>query len=1221
MTSDLMFLLKVLVAFLPFLLLILLNSAVNKKKKYRVRQFFLPPFALVYSIVLFCLLDKLSALCLQLFMKLGDLLDKIQQPELAEKLRDLALSQGVLIMFVLFNTLALLCFVILKRLLISLLCRRDPAPESIWGRICDIFYEYDRQDRAWYIKPHLGQARTFLKTAYRAGVGLMFLLLMITMSLLQKERIAAPFYPVFPLLVVGELAFFTDGLRPDEKSEDLTVSADRSKRMVLYPLLRRPLRVLFGDKLSSEGTTVNNGSFSGGSVEDVLIRMEESGGHLGKNYARFIRTKMKSGLKPDADYVRSGYELSTGKSLLFNTPFYHKLRPYAFYAMQRNLICGGKVLVVLGRHGTAEDLRQWCEQGMLEVSNVPNLWKIEELGSTVDEDAPLPDIGIISRSGVHDLEIHRNNMEFLKQVSFVFIVEPSRLVATAQIGLNLLIKCCGMSRGITYCSVDRNCDGLVDSLSHILMANITEVSATEFPHGMSSFMCWTADSDYIQHRILPGVSRYLGMGTELSFVALQNQVKSAVWYGGEVYPVLDAHWIAKQYYYDLLDYAHMPTTQETFDKYFLTSYNMCNEPMSDYAFITVEDERNNVFETKRNFSTIAQKQGFVNVISSEYMLREYMTENTGLFNADAKAVPYLTADYARTKRNGILTLCLRLCVDGVPEEELCRELLLMGLDDKQPAQTLWQEMYSLFCGDTPAETERNGSPILRLTGKDQKERSFRRDSTLCYSRKYSIRSGKFESIYTIEDQAFAAIILDDLQNAGYIAERSAEDHFIGTELKGHIYQKYLPSQFFTLGGKYYEMVAVTAGNRILVRRASEHINGRLAYRQVRNYTIHRINDADAMGSLKTVNDIDIYYQFADFSVSTPAYWKLSAYNDFRNGQLVELNGVPERHYFRKQILKLDFSKLGERFTPAVKLTLTNLLNEVFVTLFADNRPFISAVCCGSEGLPLTYSLQLEDAEQGSDNCIYIIEDSQLDLGLLIAVERNLHRILQIISDYLLWDAEMTNRSRQPPQESGEASDVPTDLDAALAQVQESAVKKRGLFARIAAWFKRVFGRKKKKQPVVPVAPVETTAPAAPTETPVAPTEVTAEPTEAPVEPAEAPTETAEAPVEPVETPAESAEAPAEPKKKKGFGAWFKGLFGKKKKEKTEEAPEEAAVEVPSEGSEEETAEEASAEASEEASHEESPAQELPEAENAENPDGEEADGEDTSEGKEEENHG
>ena len=589
------------------------------------------------------------------------------------------------------------------------------------------------------------------------------------------------------------------------------------------------------------------------------------------------------------------------------------------------------------------------------------------------------------------------------------------------------------------------------------MTNITEVSATEYPHGMSSYMYWTADDDYLQHRILPGVSRFLGMGTELSMVALKNQVKKTVWYGGEAFPVLDAHWIAKQYYYDLLDYAQLPTNQETFDNCFQASFNMCNERVSDYSFISVEDDRNNLFETRRNFATIAEQQGFVNVISSEYMLREYMSDNNEIFTADPKAIPYITADYARTKRNSILSLCLLLCIDSVKEEMLLRQLTMLNIEAKDLVAEMWKEICTIFGSDTV--TDKQGNPILSVKNRDGKTISFEKNKTIIFRRQYSVESGKFESVYTIENVEFSRIILDDLQNASYIAEQESKDVYIGTELKGHVYQKYMPGQFFTLNGKYYEMVSAASDNRILVRRASEHIGGRLSYRQVRNYTINHLEDSPSMGALKSVNNIDIHYQFADFSVDTPGYWKLHAHNDFDNGDLVKVNGVPTREYHHKQILRFDFSKFGDAFTDSIRMTLTNLLNEVFVTLFADNQAYISAVTPGNYDAPLTYSLELAKDLVNADKCIFIIEDSQLDIGLLIAVERNVNRIFQIISDYLTWNdekiAESMNKKDAPTEEKiSDSFDVYAE--------DEKPEKKKGLFRRIGDWLKNLFKKKKKK---------------------------------------------------------------------------------------------------------------------------------------------------------------
>lgn len=1055
--NNILFFVELIVSFLPFILFAFFNSKANVKKENRNRQYAMPVVAVLYSVVLLIFLKKLSELFVNLFLKLADLFEKINLTAVAEFIRNLYTSWGIYLTLVLFNTAALLIYVIIKRVITAILGRTKVKRNTSIGSIVELFYTYDEEDDRWYIKEHFGQARTFIKTAYYGGCFVSGLTLLISCGLCMNNLVSAPFYPVFAVIIIGEMAFFIDGLEKGQQKSNLTVQADNSRRIAMYPMLRKPLKALFGDKLSAEGTTVNNGGVSGGAIEDILVGLERNGGHIGKNYSAFIRRKMEKGLKPNVDYVRSGYDLATGKSLLFNTPFYDKLNPYVFYAMNRELLTGGKVLIVLGRHGTEEDLRQWTATGMKAVSNIPDLWKIEVLSDKKVNEENLPDIGIISRSAVHDLDIHKNNLPFLRNVSFVVVVEPSKLVTTAQIGLNLLIKCCGKERSITFCSVDRNCDGLVDALSHILMTNITEVSATEYPHGMSSYMYWTADDDYLQHRILPGVSRFLGMGTELSMVALKNQVKKTVWYGGEAFPVLDAHWIAKQYYYDLLDYAQLPTNQETFDNCFQASFNMCNERVSDYSYITVEDDRNNLFETRRNFATIAEQQGFVNVISSEYMLREYMSDNTEIFTADPKAIPYITADYARTKRNSILSLCLLLCIDSVKEETLLRQLTMLNIEATDPIAEMWKEICTIFGSDTV--TDKQGNPILSVKNRDGKTISFEKNDTIIFRRQYSVESGKFESVYTIENSDFSRIILDDLQNASYIAEQESKDVYIGTELKGHVYQKYMPGQFFTLNGKYYEMVSTASDNRILVRRASEHIGGRLSYRQVRNYTINHLEDSPSMGALKSVNNIDIHYQFADFSVDTPGYWKLRAHNDFDNGDLVKVNGVPTREYHHKQVLKFDFSKFGDAFTDSIRMTLTNLLNEVFVTLFADNQAYISAVTPGVYDAPLTYSLELAEDIENADKCIFIIEDSQLDIGLLIAVERNVNRIFQIISDYLTWnDEKIAESMREPEAQTEEKISDSFDVYAE----DEKPEKKKGLFGRIGDWFKKVFKKKNKK---------------------------------------------------------------------------------------------------------------------------------------------------------------
>ena len=173
-------------------------------------------------------------------------------------------------------------------------------------------------------------------------------------------------------------------------------------------------------------------------------------------------------------------------------------------------------------------------------------------------------------------------------------------------------------------------------------------------------------------------------------------------------------WIAKQYYYDLLHYAQLPTEQEMMDRYFRVSPNLWDARVEKNQYMVVEDESFNMFEVKRDFATRIGEQGFINVITSDYLLRDYMAANEGIFNADPKAIPYIVADHARTERNVALRLCLRMSVEPVPDRELHRELMLLGADSEEPADTLWQMLCRCMQSSDVALMDDDGNPLLRL---------------------------------------------------------------------------------------------------------------------------------------------------------------------------------------------------------------------------------------------------------------------------------------------------------------------------------------------------------------------------------------------------------------------------------------------------------------------------------------------------------------------------
>jgi hypothetical protein len=1016
--------------FLPFIVLALLDAKANLKRENRYRQFLMPVIAVVYCIVTMVLLNQVLLLVQKLLFvtipaflsrlgtwialipalaSAGDWMERISQAYLS-------LLQKANLTFLLFfaaNALILLVHILLKRIIISFLSKLFGPKAGISALMESMvmpFYDYDDQDARWYLRRDMIQARIYCKAFFVGAVAISTIAAAVACRLYSSGHLTALFYPVFAVVCIGEVYFALNGCTKSEQHTKVSGEADSGRKTANYAMLRPALRALFGDKLSTDNTTVSDNAAAACTNDMLLHEMEIHQEPEITAYGTLMRRKLESGLELDQNYLISGRKLLEGKSILFNTPFYYDLIPYIFFPMNQALLRHRKVLIILGRHGLETDVAQWCYDGLLAVTNVPSLWKIGVLSATPQEEL---DVGIVPRSSIHDLPMHEANREFFQEAAFVVLIEPSKLVSTAQIGLNSIIRICQREgKHMTFCSTDKNCDGLLDALSHILMTSLTEVSATNRHTGASSYMCWDADGDHLQHRMLPNLSRFLGLGTELSFAALKNQVSETTWYGGDAFPVVDIQWIVRQYYYDLLSYASLPTTQEEIREVFHVSPNYWNAEVQDNRYMTVEDEAYNMFEVKRDFATRAKQQGFINVLSTEYLLKDYMAENDSIFNADPKAIPYIVADYAHTGRNVVLRTCLRMSAGAITEDELRKELMLIEADTAHLKESLWKQIVSCCQPVSQQKEDFHGNLLLTLTAHG---RSWDfTEEVIQTKRKFSVASGQMETLYYLKDGNFIYALLGDLQNASYIAEdEKGNRQFLGTELIGHIFQKYLPGQFFTFNGKYYEMLRTTASGHVLVRRAADHITGRPSYRQVRKYRISNIVDSETMGDRLDISGLQVELQYADIRVETSAYWKMDRYNDFSTGRLVQVNGIPERTYLNKQLLRIGLPE-DQGLTPEICRTITVLFNEVFRTLFAENQPYIVAVMPEEAQIPASYSLEFEGQPASGTNSIYILEDSQLDLGLLVAVKRNLVRIFSIICDYLEWNQEAVEASKNPP---------------------------------------------------------------------------------------------------------------------------------------------------------------------------------------------------------------
>ncbi len=977
---------------LPFIIIFFLNSKVKLNKADRARQAAIPVVAVLYSVITVFYLDKLNIVLLGGIIWLTEYLPFLKGVEWGAGLAYLV------------NALILLLFMLLKLILLPIFKGLWKKFEKLTEFTSGWFYEKDQSLGKWLFKNEYAKMRGYIKGFFYAFCISCFAVFLLSDFYSNSGFFKGRFYPVFGIIVIGEIVYFLSGATKREFLEDVLGEDEDSYRCANYGILRGILRDLFGARVLYEDTLDKSDGVS--SAYDTLEEMMSSSNMKTRTVGEYFSRRKSVGVQIDVNFVKSCVNMLEGKSVLVNNPFYRDLTDYIMMPVIKQLISYNKCLIVVGRDSAADDVKEWIDKGIEEFTGTNSLWTSEIL----TENTTVADIGIIKFSDIHNLKLHEANKSFLGKVGFIFIIEPSRILASGQIGLTLIAgRCEDERKKLVFCSCDRNCDGLVDALSHVLRTSITEVTATVSGGSNSSQMYWNADGPYMHHKILPNISRYLGIGTEINTVAIKSQIQNPVWISSEKFPVSDMKWIAGQYYKEICRYTNLPVSQEAFSKEFSVESNLWNKQRTENAFITVEDEFRNLFEITRVFSSRAISQGFINVISENYFLRDYMIDNVRIFNADPKAIPTIVPDFARNERNTVMKLIMLMQHQPVSEKRIMREFRIAGIQFEDVYRTLHMLIVKHCKIDNPSLSVRFREEVLEDALTTETVKFYEINAT--------------DELYEYSKR---------LRTAYYIAEdEMGEKHYIGSKLYGHVFQTLLPGQFATFDGKYYEILNVSSEDGVVVRRAADHISGRRYYKQLRKIILESFAECEDMGSKKNVSGIEITRGFANISVETDGYLEMDSYGDIRNAKVVTINGIPSRSYRNKSVLRIKLPNSSEK----IRFTVCLLLNEIFRTTYPESHEYVAAVMPGCKDLTDKLKNAVYDFEgECPEECFYIIEDSELDLGLVISVERNLRRYFEIISDVLKWhNGKISDNSAE---EDVEAEYVPEASDTSERSVQE-----------------------------------------------------------------------------------------------------------------------------------------------------------------------------------------
>ena len=928
-----------------------------------------------------------------------------------------------------------------------------PIMKSLWAKrsrmemTSDTWYEYDEDNSAWFLKLRFRNVRTLFNVLSWIMTLICAIIFVLNTAFGSGSGTWLKVFPVAALVIVTEIYNFLSGYTKPEYLHSVDGEDIGASRLGAYYKLRKTYESLFPSALLVSHT---GNEFAGkeGATE-LLIRYQDSDDPVEKVVGDYYaHLKKKDGLF-DVDLVSMTNTLLHGDSAIVFNPFYRDLGEYLLLPVVHNLVNNKKCLIIVGRSSLTSDVIEWSKGILKEYSRTRSLWRVNEL----TKDEPDCEVGVLSFSKIYDSSIINANASFFNEVGFVLLIEPSKMMTTSQSGLGIIIEKVDHNNPPTYCVCDHDVDGLVDTLSHILQTNITNVIAAPIPRSVYTAMGWAASGDFMRQKLFDKQTHYLGNGVELAAVALKNQIPHVTWYSAEKAPVQDIRWLAGQYYPQICRYAHMTNQQKSIDERITFSSNLWGSEVKKEEFVIAEDEFCNLFASMRAYLTRGESQSFVNIISENYLLRDYMRYNRQLFMTDPKAVPAIAPHYAKTERNTVLRLILMMACAPVSEDYIAHELSILGYETDDVYHTLSSLIYHYtFVADT----------IITVQNVQELDDDLI-PTQICK--------------YSISQQVFEENFADTLKNAYFVVEdEKFNKEYIDARLFEHITQTVMPGQFLTYNGKLYRVYMVSPAIGCILHRAADSYSNRYYYKQLRTY--HFEDGADLVRTRK-VMDVEIALERRAFSVSTSGYLELKDNHDLRSARIIDLSEDPsvdtfERTYKNKSVLRIALPDTDVR----IRFTICMLLNEMFRSIFPDAWHYLAVVSSRPEdveGMLDKYNYHVDGAID--ENMIYIVEDSDMDLGLLEAVDNNLMRFFEIMSDYLEWHFE---KMKESPAKDPVLSEIEP--------LKDEEKKRKSFFSRIAKRIMRLFGAsdekdKEKEKPIDETSEAEDNNPADnPTET-------------------------------------------------------------------------------------------------------------------------------------------
>lgn len=342
---------------IPFILLCLAARKANLNKIDRGRQVLMPFIALLYCTIVAVILTQFHSLLIEIMGWISGFLPFLSNAGISHYMN-------------LFNLLIVVIFLVLKGIFLPIL-NKTWKSKNLMQLTSGNFYEYEEDLDKWLLKKEYEQVKTYCNGIYYAALGASVLIFVLGQMYPKMAFAQTPCYPVFGVLVLGEVINYLSGISRTEFIEDVLGEDEESFKVANYGLLKDILKDLFGERVLYDAT-VDSGLDASSSFE-TLEEMKKSENQAIRNLAGYFTKLKESGQDVEPNYVKSCVNLIGGQSTLFCNPFYRDLTHYLMFPIMGQLMRYKKCLVIMGRDSATEDVKEWLEQGIFENVNTSSL--------------------------------------------------------------------------------------------------------------------------------------------------------------------------------------------------------------------------------------------------------------------------------------------------------------------------------------------------------------------------------------------------------------------------------------------------------------------------------------------------------------------------------------------------------------------------------------------------------------------------------------------------------------------------------------------------------------------------------------------------------------------------------------------------------------------------------------------------------------------------------